>query len=111
MGLNAVKVNRTVQFSGNPLLLQVWLFEKPNVWDAPERLPYSPNHCMECRVIRQFPTEAARKGWMETRKGDQIQWVCLCLGLKAKVLGNPEYATSKVHDANLRRNVLRLWPN
>ncbi|KAI8547453.1 hypothetical protein RHMOL_Rhmol07G0197000 [Rhododendron molle] len=30
---------------------------------------------------------------------------------QVKVLGDPEYAISKVHDANLSRNVLHLWPN
>jgi hypothetical protein len=27
------------------------------------------------------------------------------------ILGDPEYVASKVHDANFRRNVMRLWPN
>ncbi|KAI8535002.1 hypothetical protein RHMOL_Rhmol10G0141200 [Rhododendron molle] len=85
IGLNMVKGNPTAQFSGSPLLLQVWLHEKLRVWDVPEWLPYSSDHCMERR--RQFGVE------------------------QVKVLGDPEYAISKVHDANLRRNVLRLWPN
>ncbi|KAI8535298.1 hypothetical protein RHMOL_Rhmol10G0163100 [Rhododendron molle] len=126
---------------------KVWLYEKLRVWDMPERLPYSSDHCMERRVTRQFPTKAAWKAWMKTRKGDRIQWVCPWYGVKSmttstmnyfgvavigitqvtlyfparfqrqfgaelvKVLGDPEYAVSKVHNANLCRNVLRLWPN
>ncbi|KAI8559792.1 hypothetical protein RHMOL_Rhmol04G0202100 [Rhododendron molle] len=113
IGLDMVKGNPTAQFSGNPLLLQVLLYEKLRVWDVPERLPYSLDHCMKLRVIRQFPTEAAGKhGWRLVRVIESNGCAPGMFGAEqVKVWGDPEYAISKVHDANLRRNVLRLWPN